>query len=328
MRKLNNMIGKKFNMLTVLEECKERKRGYKIYKCLCDCGNITYVRSSHLKNNNTKSCGCLHHKPNRLVHGKYKTRIYRIYHDIKSRCYNRNETAYKNYGARGIVVCDEWLDDFMNFYNWSTENGYNNSLTIDRINVDGDYEPNNCRWVTMKEQQNNRRNNVYLTCHGKTQTMSQWADELGIKKCTIKARRKYGWSDEECLFGKVKTVHKLYKYDYLTGQILKEYNTLQEASIDNNVTQQAISKSLRTDIIKYPRKDYYISDKPKPRWVIIVYDNETRLELGRYKTIKDAAVATGVNWQQIEWQIAKDLPFNDRRMGSTSLWFVRKTLEV
>jgi hypothetical protein len=85
---------------------------------------------------------------------------------------------------------------------------------------------------------------------------------------------------------------------------------------------------LQQEQLCYPRDDFYFGYRPKKRWCIVIYDNETRLELGRYKTIKDAAVATGVNWQQIEWQIAKDLPFNDRRMGSTTLWFVRKTLEV
>lgn len=118
------------------------------------------------------------------------------------------------------------------------------------------------------------------------------------------------------------------KYDYLTGKILASYGSIKEAAISNNMTYAKIYKMLQQEQLCYPRDDFYFGYRPKKRWCIMVYDNETRLELGRYKTIKDAAVATKVSHQQIEWQIAKDLPFNERRMGSTTLWFVRKTLEV
>lgn len=135
-------------------------------------------------------------------HGKYYTRIYRIYNDMKKRCYNHSMINYKNYGGRGIKVCDEWRNDFMNFYNWAMNNGYTDNLTIERIDVDGNYEPNNCKWITYKEQANNRRNNVHLTYAGKTQTMKQWAEELDIKYSTIVTRHRRGYNDKECLFGK------------------------------------------------------------------------------------------------------------------------------
>ena len=191
------MIGKKFNMLTVLEELPERKHGGKVYRCKCDCGNIKDVRSDMLKNGNAKSCGCLHTK-----HGKRHTKIYRVFAAMKQRCYNKNNKEYQNYGRRGIVVCQEWLDDFMNFYNWAMDNGYQEGLSIDRIDNDGNYEPANCRWTDRKAQNNNRRNNTYLSYNNKTQTLAQWGEELNIDQHTISARKRKGWPDKECLFGR------------------------------------------------------------------------------------------------------------------------------
>lgn len=151
----NKMIGKKFGKLTVLEETGERdKYKYKIYKCQCDCGNIIYVNSNKLKSGNTKSCGCL--KIKKLTkRGKCYTRLYGIYNNMKARCHNKKHRDYQDYGGRGIAVCSEWLNDFMNFYNWAMENNYQDGLTIDRIDVNGTYEPDNCRWTTQKEQQTN-----------------------------------------------------------------------------------------------------------------------------------------------------------------------------
>lgn len=172
-------MGKKFGKLTVLIECEElKKNSQKVYKCICDCGNICYVRSGNLISGNTKSCGCLVGK----FHGKRDTKLYSVWSHFKGRCYNLNDHKYSNYGGRGIEVCDEWRNNFQAFYDWSINNGYKEGLTIDRIDVDGDYEPNNCRWVDQKTQQNNRRNNTRLTYNGKTQTISQWASELSVNK--------------------------------------------------------------------------------------------------------------------------------------------------
>lgn len=135
-------------------------------------------------------------------HGKRDTKLYSVWSHFKGRCYNLNDHKYSNYGGRGIEVCDEWRNNFQAFYDWSINNGYKEGLTIDRIDVDGDYEPNNCRWVDQKTQQNNRRNNTRLTYNGKTQTISQWASELSVNKNTISTRHKRGYTDEECLFGK------------------------------------------------------------------------------------------------------------------------------
>lgn len=117
------------------------------------------------------------------------------------------------------------------------------------------------------------------------------------------------------------------KYDYLSGKLLQQYSSITEAAKDNNLTYVTVMKQLQQDMLKYPRRDYYFGYKPKKRWIIICYDNETRLELGRYKNMKDAAVATGVDFQHISWQIRKNLPFNKRYMGSTGLWFTREVID-
>lgn len=127
-----------------------------------------------------------------------------LWKNMQYRCYNKNNKDYQDYGGRGIKVCDEWLEDFMNFYNWAMDNGYKENLTIDRVDVNGDYTPNNCRWVDQKTQANNRRSNVHLTYNGKTQTMTQWSEELNINYNTIRSRHRLGFTDKECLFGKEK----------------------------------------------------------------------------------------------------------------------------
>lgn len=201
-----NLIGQKFGRLTVIELLSERaKNGMKIYKCMCDCGNYVNVRYGNLTSGNTKSCGCFNSEcssKRNSTHHKTHTRLYKIYYNMKTRCYNKNATRYKNYGGRGIVVCDEWLNDFHAFYDWSMNNGYKDNLTIDRIDNNKGYSPNNCRWVTNKEQSNNRRSNIVLTYNCVTKTAKQWANDLRINYYTIIGRYRRGWSTKEILFGR------------------------------------------------------------------------------------------------------------------------------
>ena len=118
---------------------------------------------------------------------------------MKNRCYRPKTQSYKSHGARGVTVCDEWLHDFQAFYDWAMANDYADNLTIDRIDVNGNYEPSNCRWTTPKEQANNTRRNRLITYNGKKQTLQQWADEIGIKRQTIEKRLERGWSIENSL---------------------------------------------------------------------------------------------------------------------------------
>ena len=137
-----------------------------------------------------------------LIHGHRNSRLYRIWSNIKTRCYNQNDPHFNRYGGRGITVCDEWKNDFKAFYDWAMSNGYQDDLTIDRIDNDGNYEPCNCRWVTVKEQNRNKRNVKFITYDGRTQTIPEWTKEFGLGKETIRERLKRGWSDEEALTGK------------------------------------------------------------------------------------------------------------------------------
>lgn len=129
--------------------------------------------------------------------GKH-SRLNNIYSGIKARCYNSNLWNYQYYGARGIKMCDEWKNNYQTFKKWALENGYQDNLSIDRIDTNGNYEPNNCRWVTDKEQKNNTRRNHYITYNGKTQSMSKWAEELNISYTVLRSRiNRLNWSVEK-----------------------------------------------------------------------------------------------------------------------------------
>lgn len=134
------------------------------------------------------------------IHGLSKTRLYRIYSKMKQRCYAPDNHEYRYYGGRGITICDEWLQSFVAFYDWAMDHGYHDSLTIDRIDSNKGYSPDNCRWLSMKGQNNNRRCNLVITLNGKTQTLSEWSRELNLPYGTIHRRiTVLGWSIEEAL---------------------------------------------------------------------------------------------------------------------------------
>ena len=201
-RKPENLVGQRFGRLVVLEDTKIMvlKRTQTYQKCLCDCGNIVIVPKSYLKSEHTRSCGCWV-KEMHTTHGLSQSRIYKVYSGMKKRCYDKNHKIYNRYGGRGITICDEWLNDFMAFYNWSMANGYQDNLTIDRIDNNKGYSPDNCRWVTMLEQAQNTSKNVNITYKGKTQTISAWSRETGIPQNTISRRFKL-FDDLEIVFYK------------------------------------------------------------------------------------------------------------------------------
>lgn len=138
-------------------------------------------------------------------HGKRNTRLFSIWINMLTRCSNKNTKAYNYYGGRGITVCDEWKNSFNSFYDWSMNNGYESNLTIDRIDVNGNYSPDNCRWTTIKTQANNRRNNHYVNINGVVRTLTEWCELYGINYRTVQDRLKRGWSVEKALLTPVDT---------------------------------------------------------------------------------------------------------------------------
>lgn len=197
------MTGQKFGRLTVVCKVPSHGNSKSIYwLCKCECEKEIEVRGSSLISGHTKSCGCyLSDKitEKNLKHGGFGTRLYYIWCDMKKRCYNPNDKDYKNYGERGVCICDEWESNFETFQNWALNNGYKENLTIDRIKVDGNYEPCNCRWTSIIEQNNNKRTNRLITVANKTMTIAMWARERGINVQTVKTRLYSGWSELEAL---------------------------------------------------------------------------------------------------------------------------------
>lgn len=206
------MIGKQFGEWTVLtfNGCDGKNT---TYLCRCSCGVERHLRRNVIMLGLSKSCGCKRGehlslaqtgKPKayamkRDTYGEGRTRLHVIWDGMKKRCNCVTDKHYVWYGGRGIKVCKEWSDSFQAFKLWALDNGYQDDLSIDRIDNDGDYEPSNCRWVTHKEQCKNKRNNVLLTLKDETMCAKDWATKLGIDDGTIYWRKKHGWSDEDTL---------------------------------------------------------------------------------------------------------------------------------
>lgn len=200
MAKLKDITGQKFGKWTVLEH-KEKRGQAHYWLCKCECGNTAIVRGGSLAQGTSKSCGCVGRQKTierSTKHGGYGTRLYRIWDDMKARCYNHNSISYPNYGAKGITVCEEWKN-FKTFMDWALANGYNDKLTIDRIDYNKGYTADNCRWITMMEQSNNRSNNHYITYNGETLTMAQWARKLNISYNLLCQRMSRGWTFEKAI---------------------------------------------------------------------------------------------------------------------------------
>ena len=201
-----DLTGKKFNRLVALRQ--EGKRGtHYTWVCRCDCGSETSVRASDLTSGAIKSCGCLVKETSRVIgskvlttHGRSASRVYRIWLAMRSRCSRKSNAQYKDYGGRGITVCDRWLS----FENFLADMGEppSSEHTIERRDNDGPYTPENCRWATRGEQANNKRTSHFITHDGQTLTLTQWSMKLGIPPMTIWNRLRRGWTVADALNGK------------------------------------------------------------------------------------------------------------------------------
>ncbi len=201
MSKMVDLTGKRFERLLVVRRVQNAKNGDTQWVCQCNCGKIKIVQAPRLKNGNTKSCGCYRNEmvsQANKIHGGGGTRLYNTWYHMKERCENENDKRYLDYGGRGIKVCDEWQKDFVTFRDWALANGYKGDLTIERIDVNGDYCAENCTFVTLKEQANNKRNNCRITYNGNSLTLTQWCRELKLNYNTMRSRiLLYGWSVEK-----------------------------------------------------------------------------------------------------------------------------------
>lgn len=198
---LIDLSGQIFGRLTVLEQT-ENKNGRVQWKCRCECGNIVPVQSGCLRDGHTKSCGCLCLElaiKRKTTHGMRNTPEYNVWTLMLRRCRNSNDDAFKNYGGRGITVCDEWQHDFMAFYKYVGKRP-SSKHTIERIRNNGNYEPGNVRWATRSEQNNNSRGNHKITIHGWTMNLGQWARFVGKSRQTISSRLQKGWYPAKAIF--------------------------------------------------------------------------------------------------------------------------------
>lgn len=192
-----DLTGQKFGMLTAISFTgKKNKNGAHIWNCICECGTQTIASTAELTSGHKQTCGNHSRKQNYISKG---TRLYRLWQNMKNRCYWEKDKSFANYGGRGIQVCPEWRNGFSVFREWALSSGYQENLTLDRINVNGNYEPSNCRWATAKEQQNNKRNNRNLEFNGEVHTVTEWAQIIGIKRETLYRRLNVGWPIEKAL---------------------------------------------------------------------------------------------------------------------------------
>lgn len=215
MGKTIDLVGQRYGRLTVIAKSGKEtgKHRSSRWLCQCDCGEQKTVTTDNLKNGSTNSCGCLkrevdtkrileygaNNPGSRRTHGASKTKVYWAYQHMIERCYKPKYPQYKNYGARGIRVCKEWKEDPKAFIEWSMKNGFREDLTLDRIDVNGNYCPENCRWVSWDVQANNKRASVYANIMGEKLTLAQVSRKYGISVGTISWRHRHGWNDDDLI---------------------------------------------------------------------------------------------------------------------------------
>lgn len=197
MARFQDLTGQKFSRLTAI-----KYMGHSKWECECECGKHIICNLTDLRKGHTKSCGCLREEQLKK-HGMSDTRIYKIWQNMVSRCYINSSTNYDDYGMRGILVCDEWKNSPENFIEWGMNNGYKDGLTIDRIDVNGNYEPSNCRWATYKQQANNKRNTKKYFLNGEYKTIPELCNYYQKNYDLVRGRVSKGWDIERALFEEV-----------------------------------------------------------------------------------------------------------------------------
>ncbi len=202
MSKLKDLSGMKFGRYVVIGRSGSDSRGQATWRCKCECGSEKVVRGYAIQRGSAKSCGCLVIETSKAVHTTHgltigNTKAYRAWVAMKTRCYNKNTRSYRDYGGRGITVCDRWINNFEQFLlDMGTPPA---GLTLDRIDYNGGYSRSNCRWASQYQQQNNKRNNVRITINGITKSRRQWAKDIGVHESTIGWRIKNGWSIQDAV---------------------------------------------------------------------------------------------------------------------------------
>lgn len=248
-----DITGQRYGRLVAIERAENRvSESGKVrarWLCKCDCGREKIVLLDDLRGGHTNSCGCLGDESRRnssKTHGMTGTRIYVEWLSMKARCYNKETKSYSRYGGRGVTICKEWLDDFMNFYNWAMANGYRDDLTIERKDVNGDYCPENCCWITQKEQAKNRRATLRTKDkNGNEVYAMDVAKENGIKMSVVVARKAKGWDLDKALNTPLiqQTLkRKVSQISLETGNVIAEYKSIGEASRETGVGRSEISR--------------------------------------------------------------------------------------
>lgn len=227
--RIEDLTGKRYGRLTVMYQngFRYKPSGQRnvLWHCKCDCGKEKDIPANTLRNGRSMSCGCLNSElasKRATVHGGCKGEklesIYKIWRCMKGRCFQKSNNRYKDYGGRGIKICREWLD-YSKFREWAISNGYKEGLSIDRIDVNGDYCPENCRWATAIEQANNKRNNAYITALGDTKTATEWSRATGIDASTILERIKSGWSEERAVSESIYSCKRMITWEGRTQSV-------------------------------------------------------------------------------------------------------------
>lgn len=239
--RVENLIGHKYGRLTVISFAGYNKHQRTLWQCRCECGAITVVQGSCMRSGHTKSCGCLEKetkKKNNLKHGLRRHPLYGRWLNVKDRCLNPHNSHYKDYGGRGIEICQEWKDDFKSFYDWAVSNGYEKGLSIERIDVNKGYNPENCTWITLAEQAKNKRNSLWIDDNGVKKKVHDIAKENGLAPSTIYNRIQRG---KNPLMNRQERKRPVIQFS-LDGIQIAEYESASEAMRETGCDQGSITR--------------------------------------------------------------------------------------